>query len=68
MPKSYTYNYYSQTEFNADATDEEILLIASLAENKACNVDQNIIDNIYRYACSFEILKKSKSSFDVFVN
>ena len=68
MPKSYTYNYYSQTEFNADATDEEIMLIASLAEEKAYKVDRNIIDNIYRYACSFETITMNKSLVDIFIN
>ncbi|OYT11348.1 MAG: hypothetical protein B6I18_04410 [Bacteroidetes bacterium 4572_112] len=68
MQKSYTYNYYSKMEFNADATDEDIMMIASLAEEKAYKVDNVILSNIYNYTCSFESLKLNKTSFDVFVN
>jgi len=68
MQKSYTYNYYSKMEFNADATDEEIMMIASLAEEKAHKVNTTTLSNIYNYACSFESLKLNKTSFDVFVN
>jgi len=68
MQKSYTYNYYSKMEFNADATDEEIMIIASLAEEKAFKLDSNIINNIYNYACSFENLNLNKSSVDIFIN
>ena len=68
MQKSYTYNYYSKMEFNADATDEEIMMIASLVEEKAHKVDSATLSNIYNYACSFESHKTNTTSFDVFVN
>ena len=68
MQKSYTYNYYSKMEFNADATDEEIMMIASLAEDKAHKIDGTIRTNIYNYACSFESLQLNKTSIDIFVN
>jgi len=68
MQESYTYNYYSKMEFNTNATDEEIMLIASLAEEKAYKVNKTVKNNIYKYASSFEILEMNNSSVDVFIN
>ena len=68
MQKSYTYNYYSKMEFKADATDEEIMMIALLAKEKVYKADSAILSNIYNYTCSFESLKLNKTSIDVFVN
>ena len=54
MPKSYTNNYCIPTDFNFDATDEEILCIANAVANEKYKADISSINTINRYANSFE--------------
>jgi len=54
MPKSYTNDYCIPTDFNFDATDEEILCIANTVASKDYKADVNSINSIIRYAASFE--------------
>ncbi|MCK5846657.1 MAG: hypothetical protein KAG84_04405 [Bacteroidales bacterium] len=67
MPKSYTNQFYTPTEFNTNATDAEILFIANRAAEKGYKVDDAIIDNIYLHSTSFENLGLS-SSVNVYIN
>ncbi len=69
MLKSYTkLDYCFPTDFNADATDAEIMQIADLAAESEFKIDNNIIEEIYNYACSFEHIGSETNGADIYLN
>lgn len=59
MQKHYTTDYSIQHNFDPNASDEEILQLANLASKKSYMVNKNVINEIYKYASSFQLLETS---------
>ena len=55
MQNSYTYkNQFTQHQFNADATDEEIMQIANAAEEFGYKPEQSVLNYLAVFSSSFE--------------
>jgi len=59
MQKHYTTDYSIQHNFDPNASDEEILQLANLSSKKSYMVNKNVINDIYKYASSFQLLETS---------
>ena len=69
MQNSYTYeNQFIQHQFNADATDEEIMQTANMAEQIGHKAKQTVLNYLASFSASFEYKGVSNSSIKLYLN